>query len=868
MAMGREQGRPRGRSSFWLAAALLICAGSGASAQDIGFEGPSYAGALGWPTGEKTQSKLWWNDGLWWGCLWSSNSQAFMIHGLEPVTQTWVETGAAVDGRPNSRADCLWNGTKLYVASHRFTTGSGIPGQPLQVYRYSYNPVAKVYSLDTGFPVLIGNYSTEALVIDQDSTGALWVVWKQDFRIWYAHTLGDDRVWTSPAIHPRSTVDLDSDDLGTLARFGGNKIGVMWSDDLGNAYRFSAHVDGDPGTVWSAPELALSEPVVDDHIHLRGAADGRVFAAIKTTTDEVRLLVRSVGGSWTSHLVADAIANWTRVICLLDEEHQEVHLYGTSPILGGTIYRKVSDMNAIAFPGGIGTAVIRKDGDATHIDVTSTKQALGGATGLVVAACHQGTQRVWHHFDDLGGATPAPPVASFAADPIEGYTPLEVQFIDNSSNAPTSWSWNFGDGATSTQRHPVHVYQNPGQYTVTLDVSNALGQDSLVRSNLVDVTDPPAVLVLEALEDAHVRELSPTTNYAAEAFLRVRDDPSSDFHAYVKFFVPPTGKQIAAATLRLFVLDESSDGGAVHEVSNGWNESVITWNNAPPIAGPPVGDLGATVLGTWVELDVSSAVTGNGTHCFGIQSGSSNSAIYSSRQGANPPQLVLDLEDMPLEEPIADFEANRTKGIRPLTVLFSDTSIGIATSWLWTFGDGGVSTLQNPSHDYQHPGRYTVSLRVANSAGIDIETKVDFIRVTQPTRTWDDPVGNGTSVLLPLSAAGGPLEKRRPASIENAIRRALPGGFPLPTGGAGFVEKESSELRLELVLEGTLEDALEFYEEALPERGFEIVRRSVERGDGRARGVLLQLRGRTGSGALELRSAKEGVEATLFLDVR
>ncbi len=82
------------------------------------------------------------------------------------------------------------------------------------------------------------------------------------------------------------------------------------------------------------------------------------------------------------------------------------------------------------------------------------------------------------------------PVASFTASPRTGLAPLEVQFTDTSTNAPASWSWDFGDGNTSTLRHPVHTYSATGSYTVNLSVTNAFGSNSLRSTGYITVTEP------------------------------------------------------------------------------------------------------------------------------------------------------------------------------------------------------------------------------------------------------------------------------------------------------------------------------------------------------------------------------------------
>lgn len=94
-------------------------------------------------------------------------------------------------------------------------------------------------------------------------------------------------------------------------------------------------------------------------------------------------------------------------------------------------------------------------------------------------------------------ATNVPPVAFFSQDKVSGPNPMTVSFIDQSTNNPTSWLWNFGDGTTSTQQNPTKVYPNAGTYTVTLTATNAHGSDSKVSNNLINVT--PSSLAIDYL---------------------------------------------------------------------------------------------------------------------------------------------------------------------------------------------------------------------------------------------------------------------------------------------------------------------------------------------------------------------------------
>jgi uncharacterized protein (TIGR02145 family) len=83
-----------------------------------------------------------------------------------------------------------------------------------------------------------------------------------------------------------------------------------------------------------------------------------------------------------------------------------------------------------------------------------------------------------------------PPEADFLATPLTGVTPLEVSFTDLSLYEPTSWEWDFGDGGSSTNQNPSHIYDTAGVYTVSLTVSNEFGSDTKIITDLIDIIVP------------------------------------------------------------------------------------------------------------------------------------------------------------------------------------------------------------------------------------------------------------------------------------------------------------------------------------------------------------------------------------------
>ncbi|KUG07170.1 hypothetical protein ASZ90_016740 [hydrocarbon metagenome] len=85
-----------------------------------------------------------------------------------------------------------------------------------------------------------------------------------------------------------------------------------------------------------------------------------------------------------------------------------------------------------------------------------------------------------------------PPIARYSAEPIDGPAPLMVRFTDTSGGSPESWLWSFGDGESSTSQHPVHVYQEPGVYPVSLTVRNPYGTNTLSEEGAIAVGMTPA----------------------------------------------------------------------------------------------------------------------------------------------------------------------------------------------------------------------------------------------------------------------------------------------------------------------------------------------------------------------------------------
>ena len=106
-------------------------------------------------------------------------------------------------------------------------------------------------------------------------------------------------------------------------------------------------------------------------------------------------------------------------------------------------------------------------------------------------------------------------------------------------------------------------------------------------------------------------------------------------------------------------------------------------------------------------------------------------AFMQTSAGGNNDAFVTKINAL-----LADFTATPTSGLYPLVVAFTDASQGAVTGWSWDFGDGSTPvTTQNPTHEYQTAGSYTVSLTVTGTGGEDTKTRTNYIKIAVPEVT-------------------------------------------------------------------------------------------------------------------------------------
>src|SRR5437763_1748790 len=156
------------------------------------------------------------------------------------------------------------------------------------------------------------------------------------------------------------------------------------------------------------------------------------------------------------------------------------------------------------------------------------------------------------------------------------------------------------------------------------------------------------------LADTYVQSDLPTTNFGTKPQIFVDNGTATNpgtigvQHTFLRVSVSGVGASlVTGAHLKLQVANVTNSGsvtgGTIHAITNSSrHEHTMTWNTQPAIDGPALATLGACATGQVVDFDVSPAIPGDGVYCFAIDTTSTDSAIYNSREGSGvPPALEV-----------------------------------------------------------------------------------------------------------------------------------------------------------------------------------------------------------------------------------
>jgi len=182
-------------------------------------------------------------------------------------------------------------------------------------------------------------------------------------------------------------------------------------------------------------------------------------------------------------------------------------------------------------------------------------------------------------------------------------------------------------------------------YAYTIDAFDPAGNNSPIAGP-ASVTTPamPASMTFTADADTYINQSSPSANYGTAMTLRL--DKKPDVHAYLRFTVKGlAGTPITRARLLVYTNDSSNLGISVQTVvDNTWDEYKMVFTNAPAL-GSALASSGPIAANSWVTIDITPYITGEGIYSIGVSSlGSSALSLQSRETGANAPQLILDLK--------------------------------------------------------------------------------------------------------------------------------------------------------------------------------------------------------------------------------
>jgi len=348
------------------------------------------------------------------------------------------------------------------------------------------------------------------------------------------------------------------------------------------------------------------------------------------------------------------------------------------------------------------------------------------------------------------------PVSGLKADVRSGFAPLTVKFIDDSKMA-NSWAWDFGDGGTSTEKNPTHIYAAVGKYTVKLTVTNEIGTNEKIETEYINVT-PLAILSGGGLlKNGNMEAKGSWTedflnsgagNNPIATWNATENAPNAGQGGYLLIEGPAAGAGVQYTIYQKVHLSIDSVyvfDGAFRDLSanlkNFWTEAYI--GAQPAGNGADYGSGEGKMIAKFDAWNAGSAYAGlNGT--FKIHAGTysaytpdaTGDYYFVLKMGTwDGPGYKIAIDELSLSpmrtKPTVSFTATNAVGFPALKTVFANTT-KFANSYQWDFGDGSaISTLENPEHTYTVVGTYTVKLTATNEKGDSILSKTAFVKVNE-----------------------------------------------------------------------------------------------------------------------------------------
>ena len=349
--------------------------------------------------------------------------------------------------------------------------------------------------------------------------------------------------------------------------------------------------------------------------------------------------------------------------------------------------------------------------------------------------------------------------ASFTYSPKYAVVGQAVQFVDISTGSPVSWLWDFGDGTTSNEKNPVHIYSTSGFRRVTLVAANAVASKTARKTLTVIPSSSPATFVHSPLtpgpgqtvQFADTTEGSPSSwqwNFGDGATSTAKN-PSHVFTREGAFVVTlvagcSSGSKQGSKTVTVAGMSVLSSSFTYSPASPSVNQAIQFTDTST----------GNPTAWSWGFGDGTTSTSRNPSHAYTTAGSKTVTLTVTNSTGSNTATRTVTVAS-PLAASFTFSPASPTPG---QAVQFTDTSTGSPTAWSWSFGDGATSTARNPSHAYATAGSKTVTLTVTSSSGSNSVSRVVAVAAALTASFTFSPASPtaGQSVQFTDTSTGSP----------------------------------------------------------------------------------------------------------------
>ncbi|MEO5969726.1 MAG: Ig-like domain-containing protein [Bdellovibrionia bacterium] len=249
---------------------------------------------------------------------------------------------------------------------------------------------------------------------------------------------------------------------------------------------------------------------------------------------------------------------------------------------------------------------------------------------------------------------------SLTVDASDNIGVAKVEFYDQTTQigsdttAPFSIQWDTQKVANGTHQLIAKAYDAAGNTTSSVPVSVKIEHPASSPTPSPSPTSTPKPtptptptsppdteqIIFKATADAYVESSTPDKNLGKKETLRTDASPKSE--SYIRFEVTKIPPVIKNVVLRLYATDSTESGPLLYVTTSDWKEYKVTWKNRPKALGSRLGKLGK-IDGTPISVDfeITSSIKSTGVYNFLLKSDSSDRAVFSSREGSNGPQLII-----------------------------------------------------------------------------------------------------------------------------------------------------------------------------------------------------------------------------------